>query len=263
MKISNPKLWKLIPVLAAAGLLIFLILSVNFLSLDRYLSAINVREYIFAKLSFFGTFISEVKKNRSLITENLALKDENRRLLSQLAVQTELEDQVDFLRQALNMKQLTGYKPVDAGTYNLQFTPEGHYLLINKGSRDGIKNGDIVISPSGILIGQISDTNEDFSRVRTITDPNLKVTVKFLNKDISAIARGMLDNGLYLDYISQNDEVAENDIIITSGNDLFPAGLIVGSINRIDLNAGSLFKKVEARAEFRDIDISRILILTR
>lgn len=263
MKISNPKLWKLIPVLAAAGLLIFLILSVNFLSLGHYLSATNAREYMFSKFSFIGTFVSEVKKNKNLITENLALKEENRKLLSQLAVQTELKDQVDFLRQALNMQQLTDYKPVDAGTYNLQFTPEGHYLLVNKGLGNGIKNGDIVVSPSGVLVGQISDTNDDFSRVRAITDPNLKVTVKLLNKNISAIAKGMLDNGLYLDYISQNDEAAENDIIITSGNDLFPAGLIVGTISKIDLNAGSLFKKVEARAEFKNINISRVLILTR
>lgn len=258
------KLWHKISVaLIAAGLLIFLVLSTNLLSTEHYVFIMKAREAMFSRLSIFGTFFSEIKKGSALIRENLALKEENQKLLAELAVQAELKEQNDFLRKTIGLEPLRGYRVTDAKTYNLQFTPEGHYLLINKGEKDGIKNGDIVITSSGVLIGQVSNINTYSSHVRAITDPNLKTTVKLLANSTSAIARGILDNGLQLDFVSQNDEIKENDMIVTSGNDLFPAGLIVGTISKITSNDSSLFKKVEARAEFKNINISRVLVLSQ
>lgn len=260
---QKSKLFKIGLIVTAAGLLIFLILAINLISFDRFIFITKTRQFLFSKLSIFGTFVSEIKKSGNLISENIALKEENQKLLSQLAIQVELKEQNDFLRQALDMKPLTEYQLTEARTYNLQFTPEGHYLLVNKGAGEGIKNDDVVISPSGVLIGKISEVHDTYSLVNTVTDPGLKITVKLLNNDTAAIARGILDNGLQLDFVSQNDEIAENDVIVTSGNDLFPAGLIVGSVSKISSDNSSLFKKVEVRAEFRNINISRVIIMGR
>lgn len=258
------KLWHKISVaIIAAGLLIFLVVYLNLLSAERYVFITKVRESLFSKLSIFGSFISQIKKSGDLINENLALKEENTKLLSQLAVQAEIKEQNDFLRQSLGVGSFIEYRLMDAKTFNFQFTPEGHYLLINKGAKDGVKNDDIVVSSSGVLIGQVIDTRENSSTVRTITDPSAKVTVKLTANNTSAIARGMLNNGLTLDFISQNDEIKENDLIVTSGNDLFPAGLIVGTVTKITSNDSSLFKKVGAQVEFRNINLSRVLILSR
>ncbi len=247
----------------AAGLLFFLYLSRSYLSFERYAVIRSAREAVFSKLSIFGTFVAEIKKNHTLIDENLSLKDQNKKLLSELALQTELREQNELLKETLKMGPPAGYRLVDAKTYNLEFTPDGHYILINKGLNDGIKKGDIVMSPSKVLIGRVSDVNDNSSKVIMVTDPNTKITIRLLNKEIAGIARGDLDAGLKLDFITQNDEITDQDIVVTSGNDLFPAGLIVGTVSKISTDNSSLFKKVEVKAEFLNINISRIIILSR
>jgi len=99
--------------------------------------------------------------------------------------------------------------------------------------------------------------------VELITNRDLKVTVRLLNKDVTAISKGILNDGLELDFVSQNDGIAMDDIVVTNGNDLFPRGLIVGTISKIGSNDGNLFRAVSVKPEFRSITIDRVLILSR
>ena len=261
---KNLKLLKKAPIFLTVAILFVFIFF--FSQKTFYLVEIpiqNARLYTYSKLSFFGTFVEKFKTIQSLIQENLKLKEENLSLLSKLALNEELKKQNDFLRETLGMGPILKYKPTEARTYNLEFTPKGHFLLINKGAEENMKKDDIIISSSGVLIGQITSVYDNFSRVSLISDPNTKVTIKLLNRNTYGISRGMLGDNLAVDFISQNDEIAENDIVVTSGNDLFPSGLIVGRVSKINFEGGGLFKKVEIRAEFNTIDISRVLIINR
>lgn len=245
----------------AAGLLVFLLF---FFDLRTYINIDviqNGRVYLFSKMSFLGSFISEIKKIKDLTQENILLKDQNRELLSKLAFQAELEKDNEFLRQTLGLDNIKDRHLVEARIYNIQFTPEGHTILLNKGVSASIKKDGIVISSYGILIGRITEVLDDFSIASLVSDPDIKVTVRLLENSTAGIARGIFDRGIQLDFISQNDEVAENNTVITSGNDLFPSGLVVGRVRNISSNDGSLFKKIEVEPEFKKISLDRVLIL--
>jgi rod shape-determining protein MreC len=254
---------KSIIVFVAAGLLIFLVLFNSSWLANRYEFIREVRVGIFSGMSRFGSFTSGLNNLTNLTRENLSLKDENRKLLSQLAFQAELKNQNDFLRNIAGLDISPEYKFIDARTFNTEFTPLGHYLLINKGIGGGVTKDDIVITSSGVLIGRVDEVFEGFSRVELITNRDLKITVRMLDKAITAISRGALNDGLRLDFISQNDEVVNDDKVITNGNDLFPEGLMVGSVSRVSSNDGNLFKEVVVKPEFKNIAIDRVLILSR
>jgi rod shape-determining protein MreC len=223
----------------------------------------DLRAVFFSKISFFSSIVSSLKSIDSLTKENLFLKDENRKLTAELAVLAEIEDQNDFLRRAADIKLPAGYEMIDAGVFNMQFTPEGHYLLINKGEKDNIKVDDIIVTSSGVLVGRVSEISGNYSRAELITNPKIKITVRFLEKNVISISRGALNEGLKLDFISQNDEISEGDKVITNGNDMFPYGFIVGMVSTIKPGEGDLFKDVTIDPEFRKLNLDRVLIISR
>lgn len=245
----------------AAGLLVFLIIFNNLHLPFNVPFTQGARSFLFSKISIFGSFVSELKTIKNLTTENISLKETNNKLLSQIASLSDLQDENKFLRSALDMPVKQNHELIEARVFNIQFTPEGHNMLVDRGLKDGIKPGDIVISSSMILIGRIAEVNDDTSRVELLINQDFKVTVKVSKNDIIGIARGILSDGILLDFISQNDDVNPGDVIVTNGNDLFPPGLIIGKVSRIDSNDGSLFKKVFVMPEFQNSNISRVIIL--
>lgn len=245
-----------------AGLLVFLIfLSSSFF--DKYPVFLkSTRVSIFSNINIFSSFVSSLKSISKLTEENTFLKNENTKLNTLLASQYDLIDQNNFLRDTLNLKSISGHKFIDARIFNIQFTPEGHYFLLNKGRESEIKTGDVVLSPSGVLIGIVSEVNDGFSKASLTTNLDFKITIRVLGKNITGIARGVLSDGLQVDFISQNDEIKERDIIVSSGNDIFPPGLLVGRVSEISSNDdGSLFQKVMIEPEFKKIKIDRVLVL--
>src|SRR3989338_8726244 len=250
--------------LVAVGLPVFLI-AVGFIpanTFERYGFFQQTRAFIFSETTIFSSFISQLNTIKNLIRENSELRDENVGMTAQLALYAEFESQNKFLREVLGLKTITQYEPTVAKTFNLQFDPEGHHVLLNVGLSSGIKEGDIVISSFGILIGQIIEVNQNFSRADLITNTDFKVTAKLFDSKTVSIARGALGDGLFLDFISQNDKVAEGELVVTNGNDLFPPGLIIGKINKISSDDGSLFRKISVAPEFRNIDLDEVLILS-
>lgn len=258
---KNEKLFRLTFYFLAVGLLVFLIIFNN-LRLPFDIGFIkNTRIYLFSKISVFGSFTSELKTIKNLTEKNITLKEENNKLLSRIAVWSELENENEFLRLILNLPLKNAHELVDAKVFNLQFTPEGHTLLLDRGSRDGIQPGDIVISSSMVLIGRVAGTDENVSRVELITNPDFKITVRLSGSDIIGIARGVMNDGVLLDFISQDDDVNPGYTAVTNGNDLFPPGLIIGRVDRVDPNDDGLFKKVFVKPEFQNTDISRVVII--
>ena len=219
--------------------------------------------FIFARISSLSSFLSELSKIRNLTGENVSLREENIRLLSRIAFQLQLEEENRSLREALNLPVLSDFKIIDAGTFNVNFGPEGHRLLINKGLTDGIKQDSSVISSAGVLVGRVVEVFDSYSVVIAITDPNFKATIRILETNVSGIARGSLQEGVFIDFVSQGDEIKEGDTVITDGNDLFPAGLIIGKVSYVSMDDGNVFKKIQAKPMMNSVDISKVIILIR
>lgn len=255
--------YNLIFLTAAVGLLVFLILYSKIIVHTINSFTQEVRVIVYSRLNFIGNFISELKNVKALMKENLKLQEENQKLFASLANQSYLKEENDFLRESLNLSVLSDRELAEAGIFNLQFTPKGHYLLMNKGAKDGIEKDDVAISSSGILIGVVSAIFENYSRVHAVTNPDFKATIRVLFKDISGIARGAMGNGIYLEFISQNDEINKGDVIITSGSDIFPPGLIIGKVAEIGKESGNLFKNVRVEPMLKEISLGRVLVIKK
>lgn len=262
MKFWNKKIVGTAFLLLLGACLFFSLLFFRNSVSDNFLS--SIAPYSQGLIYRFGvarSFIEEILKINNLVEENIALRGESERMMAEIADKNRLEEEVYNLRRIIDLSLPDQYRKTEGGVFSIQFSPEGHSALLNKGEADKVSVGDIIISPSGILIGTIGEVYENYSRIMLVTDPDFKATARTYS-GVSAIARGAINDGLYLDFISNSDEIKDGDIISTDGNDLLPPGLLIGIVESIQNDGSGLFKKVTVRPQIREINLGMVVILS-
>ncbi len=137
-------------------------------------------------------------------------------------------------------------------------SPFLHYIIINRGSNDGIRRGMPVVTNQG-LIGRVDAVIADAARVQLITDPASSVNVYLQNADTSAVLYGSVTGDVSLDLISPNALVEPGDLILTSGlGGGYPADLIIGQVVTVRRLEFELFQQATVQLA---VDLSRLEIV--
>ena len=121
-------------------------------------------------------------------------------------------------------------------------------LEINRGSRDGLRDGMPVITAGG-LVGRIEDSGLRSARVRLITDTSVSVGIQVVGTEIVGLVTGQGEDDPLIvgkGTIRVTSDVGVGDVIVTSGSDrsLYPAGLAVGTVIDVEVDQGTLEKRL-------------------
>jgi rod shape-determining protein MreC len=180
------------------------------------------------------------------------LEQENRKL-KQKVVELEAENhQMKELRLANErLRQLLQFReknsPAMVGAEVIGQDPSSWFksVTIDKGEKDGVKQGMAVVSPSGV-IGRILKTAPHYATVLLITDYNSAVDSIVQRTRAKAIVEGKGENRCQLKYLLRTEEVAVGDAVVTSGlGGSFPKGLMVGEIKKVDKKSHGVFQYAE------------------
>jgi len=135
-------------------------------------------------------------------------------------------------------------------------------LTINKGEKDGVRNGMAVISPEGV-IGQILKTAPHYSTVLLITDYNSAIDSIIQRTRAKAIVEGKGENRCELKYLLRTEEVIIGDIVATSGlSGNFPKGLMVGEVREVDKKGYGVFQYAELVPSVDLTKLEEVLVIT-
>jgi rod shape-determining protein MreC len=103
-------------------------------------------------------------------------------------------------------------------------------LLLNAGSRNGVKKDQPVIAENAVL-GRIVEVAETTSRVLLITDLSSRIPVVFESSRTQAILSGTNSSLPKLTHFQSDEIVKQGERVITSGKGgIFPYGLLLGTI---------------------------------
>ncbi len=141
-------------------------------------------------------------------------------------------------------------------------SPFLHYVIINRGSNDGILRGMPVVTNQG-LVGRVDAVIADASRVQLITDPASNVNVRLQNAETEASLVGSVTGDLSLDLIPQDLTIEEGDLVLTSGlGGGYPPDLIVGQVVNIRTRESDLFQQatVQPVVDFNRLQIVLIIV---
>jgi rod shape-determining protein MreC len=196
------------------------------------------------------------------------LRAENERLKIEVLIYQRKQQQMAALaaenvrlRQLLNGKDMLQDKVLIAELIGVSPNPLSHVVIINRGSREGVYEGQPVLDAFG-LMGQIVEVDEDTSRVLLISDSTHAIPVQVNRNGARAIAEGTGDlNQLSLRHVSINADIREGDILVSSGlGERFPVGYPVAEVTQVARNSGQAFARVVARPMAR-LDRSRHVLL--
>ena len=129
--------------------------------------------------------------------------------------------------------------------------PYTRKIIIDKGLIQNVALGSPVLDESGVL-GQVTRVHPLVSEVTLIIDRDLAIPVLNVRTGARSVAYGdpsgsssNPESGLELRFMGSNSDVLQGDLLTTSGVDgVYPAGLPVAKISRIERRAESAFAKI-------------------
>ena len=193
------------------------------------------------------------------------------------ALQTQLADAQNRLRVAeqqagLNERDTTGgmsrYGPVDARVY--LHSPSSWYqsLQINKGTSDGIKEGDPVINGAG-LVGKIETAWGGGAVVTLITDPEFATGgITSISQEPGSVVPAVGAPGdLLFKFVDNATKVKKGELVYTAGTitsrleSRYPPAIPIGKVDRIDIGDGELDRRIHIKpaADLTRVDMVQVL----
>lgn len=194
----------------------------------------------------------------TLVTHNTLVRENERLRTSQLLLSSKLqkyqilESENERLRRLLESSFKLSDRVVIAELLAVDLQPFRHTIVINKGKRQGVYDGQPIVDANGVM-GQIVHVGPFSSTVLLITDPTHALPVQINRNGLRAIAIGTgQGNGLQLEHLPNNADVQIGDLIISSGlGSRFPSGYPVGTVTDITLDPAEPFAKVNVQPSAR------------
>ncbi len=255
-------------------LVVFLLLAAGImgLALGGYLTPISrlivnpiisAQSWLAKRYYAVQSLITQPEDVTTLRQKNAELEAENSRLQVQIV---ELQQQVT---EAQLLSTLVDYERrhvenqyVAASVIARDVSPFMHYVIIDRGSDDGLRKGMPVVTQQG-LVGSIAAVSAGAARVELINDPGSSINVILQQSGVEAVLSGLITGEIQLDMIAQNAVVQPGDLVMTSGlGGNYPANIVIGQVITVRNEASSLFQSasVQPAVDFSQLDI--VLVIT-
>ncbi len=218
---------------AALGLMVVGRADVRFVEQAR-IAAVDAVAPILDALSrpaaTVSRMVDRVQGVVALDRENTLLKQENDRLKRWRNVALQLETENRELQKLLNFVPSSARSFISARVISDSGGAFARSMLINSGSRDGIREGQIAMTGDG-LVGRVGGVGQRSSRVLLLTDINSRIPVITEISRFRAILAGDNSDWPQLAHLSSVARVSVGERIVTSGHGgAFPPGLPVGQV---------------------------------
>lgn len=165
--------------------------------------------------------------------QNQQLQAEIARLRQEQASFAEDAAQGRRLQALLGFKEQYITRTVAAQVIGTSGSDRSHMLLIDKGSADGLKPEQPVITPDG-AVGKLRDVFPHTAQLLLLSDPSSGAGVLLQSTRMRAILRGNAKGQVQINNLTADDRIKPGEKVLTSGGDqIFPRGLPVGVIESI------------------------------
>ncbi len=204
------------------------------------------------------------QEKEELIKEKNELLAENSKLRFLKKENEKLRKYLDFFENKQNKHILA--RVISQG-FLVNPEEETPYIIINKGSEDGVEEGLLAVNSEGIAVGKISKVRGNTSQVLVITHHNSQLAATVQNEnETSGIVEGDLGLTMKMKFIPQTEEINKGDLITTSGleKNISP-GSILGRVISVGKSSDQMWQEavIEPLINFRDLSLVAVLAPTK
>lgn len=183
----------------------------------------------------------------SLKQENERLNAENARLRNIVTKSQTNTDTTNHVIVDTTFNQQYSY--MVARVISNSTTRRSNYIMLNKGSAQGIMNDMAVISPEGV-VGTVISVSKNYSWVMSMLNKHSKVSARInrINQMGTVIWEGDNPSTGTLQDIPAHIKIMPGDTISSSGySHVFPEGIMIGTVEEISIEEGSHFYTIHFR----------------
>jgi len=180
-------------------------------------------------------------------TDNQKLKKEIDAFKQKVSSLQEAEAENKRLKELLLFKQKSPHKVIAVRVIGRPADNWSSVVIIDKGRYNGIVRGMVAINYLG-LIGRVIEASEYNSRVMLMNDPNFAVSAIVKRSRQEGLVAGALGNSLVMRYLPQDADIKAGDEVISSGlTELYPKGLLIGTVTDVGQEFGGLSRYAVVR----------------
>lgn len=183
--------------------------------------------------AFMGTVWGGSEKVRSyfsLIDENRALAEENFNLTRQLFAYKSIASDLKLDSLSRTFPDIDGFRYMPADIVKSSRNTQHNYLILDKGSEDGVLPRSGVITANGV-VGIVDEVSARHSFVMSLMNQGLNVSARIGREGAVGPLEwdGVTTSGTYLREIPLQCRFEPGDTVYTSGySSIFPADIPLG-----------------------------------
>ena len=259
----------LVGVLVLLLLALFVLWRIDSPRVERFRAALVDRvvpnlDWAMAPVTKTAEMIEGFQTYAALYQQNQELRRELQQMKAWREAALQLEQKnarlLDLNQVRLDPKltHVTGVVLADSGS------PFRQSVLLNVGSRDGIRDGWATMDGIG-LVGRISGVGERTARVILLTDSNSRIPVTVQPSGQKAILSGDNSPAPPLEFLEKPDLVRPGDRVVTSGDGgVFPSGILVGQValgtdRRLRVRLAADYERLEFLRVLRSHELEPII----
>ena len=249
-------------------ILVLFVLGLIAMALGGYLSPltrvvltpfVSAQTWLSTRFQTLQNYLSAPQDLARLRQRNTELEAEVSRLQAEII---ELKQQLSETRVLSALVDFARVHPentyVAAAVIGRDPSPFVKYVIINRGSDDGLRRGMPVVTQQG-LTGRVAAVTASAARVQLITDPDSSINVRLEPSEAQAVLRGSVTGELSLDMIPQSAAIEIGDLALTSGlGGNYPADILIGQVTSVRRRETDLFQSAALQPV---VDFSRLEIL--
>ena len=146
----------------------------------------------------------------------------------------QLEKDNKRLREILSLQRLSESESISATVISRKTGSWWRQIILNKGTKDGVKIGSSVVGPGGLL-GRVNDKSLLTSSVRLLTSPESKVGVWVERIQSHGLLVGTGNDYPKLIFYTKDVDIKVGDFVLSSpASTLLPPNIPIGIIKSVE-----------------------------
>jgi rod shape-determining protein MreC len=265
MNTPSPRIWQ-------TALLVVLVAGLLLLALSGYLSPalraalnplVSVQSWLSTRYMEVYEFLTVPRNVATLRQRNAELENQVSQLQTQVIQLQQQQREAQVLYALLDFARTRPENEYSAAAIiGLDPSPFLHYVIIDKGSDDGMRHGMPVVTEQG-LVGRIDAVTSGASRVQLITDPGAAVNVHLQNMQIEAMLTGSITGDISLEMVSQDTNLQIGEVVLSSGlGGNYPSDILVGQVISIRKRENDLFQSASIQPAVDFTHFRAVLVIT-
>ena len=202
------------------------------------------------------------------------LAAENESLRQQVARQESAMDTAEsYRRENQRLRELLGleqenddFSYLSAYVISRDSSVWENKITINKGSTHGLKEGMCAITSTGQVVGHISQCGLNWATISTIYDVSLQLSAQVAASGVSGVVQTLQQSAgeeeLQLRYLPANATLVVGDRVVTAGSELFPRGLLLGTVVSSGLDETGISQYARLSTQIDPAKLEQVFIIT-